>query len=230
MALKKLSKQAEELLRRASDSRDAKSYADWLSGTRSTAADLAHAELSRNARRASVDYGTGGEALAAGDLADDGYAAYLRKAAKEAREAEHRRIEGERAGEQASALSEYASYLDSERAKKADRLVNLAEELRSSRYTTETAEDLIERAGAGATAEALLRDHQRYGVPYEETAEGREEVAKVLSHLRLSGMSYKSAYEYCRLLGYGELMAGRLARFATSEQDGLGDELKDLTK
>ncbi len=228
MALKKLKKKTEELLRGATDSRGTKSYAEWLGAGKSDAADSAHTALAAKARRQGVGYGTEAEALAKGDLADDGYAAYLRRAAKDAREAGHRQIERERASTQIEALGKYAEYLDGERKKKADRLVALAEELAENDYTGEAAEALIEKSGAGREATGLLRLQHSYRTPYEQTPEGREKIASVLEDLRKSGMPYQRAYEYCRLLGFGDSLAERLARFAEAERSDLSRELEEL--
>ena len=230
MALKKLKKETEDLLRAATDSRGAKSYAEWLGKSGADAVSAAHAATAKEARRAEIGYGAAGEALQRDGLADDGYAAYLRRAAKEAREESHRRIESERAAGQRSALGEYAAYLDGERRKKADRLVSLAEEISGGEYLSETADALIKESGAGETATALLKSRRHYLTPYERTAEGMAEIADVLDRLRRSGLPYQRAYEYCRLLGYGDALATRIARFAEEERSDVSLELEELFK
>lgn len=227
MALKKLKKEDEELLRKATDSRGSQSYTEWL-GVGGGESDSAHKAHAMSARRTAVGYGRGGEELSRSDLADDGYAAYLRRAAKEARDAGHLKIERGRSDSQLASLGAYAEYLDGERKKKADRLVSLAEELLGNAYDNDTAESLIKKSGAGATASGLLRGHQSRKTPYEETPEGREAISEVLNYLSKSGIPYKRAYEYCRLLGYGDQMAHRLASYADGERSDLSQELEDL--
>ncbi len=228
MATNKLKKETEERLRKAADTRGAKSYAEWLGAGKSNTGDLLQAEAAKSARREAVGYGTSGETLARSGLADDGYASYLRHAAKTAREDTQRRIERERAGEQLSALGSYASYLENARKEKGDRLVSLGERLLSEGYDSDTAESLIGKEGAGDTAAAILRGIQRSGIPLEETPEGRQQTEKVLDRLLKSGMTYRSAYEYCRLLGYSDKMATRLARLADEERSDMSRELIEL--
>ena len=226
-----LKKSYEKELRRLAGTEDAASYGAWLS-TQSTShkksADTARAGAASQAERELVDYGTSGEALSRSGLADDGYADYLRRAAKEAREARIRTIESERADGERAALSGYAEYLNEVRLAEGDRLVKAAEELLQLKSeNTAKIDRIIGDATDNADAAALLR-RIRSGYEYIPTDSTATDVASVISRIRSMGYSRDRAYRYCKLLGYSDERASEVAGFATEDYADLSDRLTAL--
>lgn len=226
-----LDKYYEKELRRVAGTSDAVGYGKWLREQKKTVgkeADRARQEAAAEAVRALVDYGRSGEALARTGLADDGYADYLRRAAKEAREARVRAIEGERASNEREALSGYADYLASVRSAEGDRLVKAAEELLSmARENEPKAERIIRTATTDSRAASLLRQiRDKY--EYIPSSTTRTDVPSVINRIRNMGYSEERAYRYCRLVGYSDKRAREIASFAAAPHADINRELSEL--
>ena len=227
----KLSEYYEKELKRIASTDGADGYGKWLSAEAkgsALASDRARQSAAAEAVRSLVDYGTSGEALARSGLADDGYADYLRKAAKQAREARVRAIESDRASNERKALSGYASYLDEVRSADAERLIGAAEDLLSlTRPNSQKEEQIIGAATNNTRARDLLR-HIRAKYEYIPESTRANDPASVMSHIREMGYSADRAYRYCRLMGYGDKRAREIAQFVTEDYKDLSKELEDL--
>lgn len=221
----------EKELRKLATARNAEGYGRWLSAQKKEGGGGADAErqaAAGEAMRALTDYGVQGEALARTGLADDGYADYLRLAAKEARAARTQAIEDARASSERAALAGYADYLRSKKTEEGDRLVKAAEELLSLQRENVAEEDrIIETATADARAAALLR-RIRNAYEYVPSATTRTDVPTVINRIRNMGYDLDRAYRYCRLVGYSDRRAREIADFATADKADLNAEISDL--
>jgi hypothetical protein len=226
-----LEKSYEKELRRIASAKDAQGFGKWLSTKKESGqeeADRARLAAASEAARALVDYGASGEALARSGLADDGYADYLRRAAKAAREARVRAIEDERTSREREALSGYAKYLEDVRKAEGDRLVEAAEELLALKKNNVAKVDrIIKTATDDSRAAALLR-HIRSSYEYIPSESAATDVPSVISRIRTMGYSADRAYRYCKLVGYSDERAREIASFATEDYKELSDELADL--
>lgn len=223
----KINELTEERLRRRATPRGAAGYAAWLSTQPAQKTDADRAAAEAEEVRSTPGYGKAGEALYGSHLANDGYAAYLQAAAKEARAARTERREAEAVSEGRAALAGYAAYLDGLRKTDGDRLVAAAESL------TTTPADAVERrdrivsgATTDPTARAILRGVHKKESTTVDTVD--TQLQKTLSYIYDCGLAYDEAYEYCRLLGYGDARAKAIARYTADRQDPLLQELKDL--
>lgn len=224
MATKKsLTEIEKRALARYTDTSGAKGFGAWLAENGKTAeADKKRQAAATAARRET--YGNrAAESLAALGIAEDGYAAYLRRAAKEAREARTKEIESGRADEGARALAGYAAYLDGVRKENGERLTAAAETLLSTPHTEEEASALAGTATDRADAKAALLSLYR-----TRGAQGSADTAKVVKAITEASMPYGRAYEYCRLLGYSEEMARRIAGFTAESGNRYTEELWEL--
>ncbi|MBO7762080.1 MAG: hypothetical protein J6T24_04725 [Clostridia bacterium] len=212
-------------LSRYADTAGAKGYGAWLKKS-GTAADEARQAAATAAGRQSYNQKEG-ERLSALGLSEDGYAAYLRRAAKEAREARTASVEADRAKEAEKALAGYAAYLDGVREQNAERLQSTAEALLNTPHTEKEAAALIGTATGGQRAKSTLMTLYRTRGITEAAAEGND-TAKVVKTISEARMPYERAYEYCRLLGYGEEMAHRIAAFTEKSQNRYTEELWEL--
>ena len=226
----KIPKNTEKRLRRAAVPEGADSYAAYLlkeGGYRATADKGAQAAASEGVRL-SPDYGARGAALAEGGLADDGYAAYLRRAAKEQRAATAAAAEAARTEGARATMSGYAAYLEGERDAQESRLLETARALMSVPLDAPIERDrLIDAATSNPETAAILREvHTSLR---EENVEGKEgQITEVLSYLIRNNLSYERAYAYCRLLGYSNDYADRIARYAHEGRSDLMIKLDEL--
>lgn len=227
----KLSEYYERELKRIAGTEGADSYGKWLSAQgKSTAgaADAARQSAATEAARGLVGYGLSGERLSRTGLADDGYADYLRAAAKEAREARVRAIEGERASSEREALAGYADYLEGVRRERGERLIDAAEDLLSlDKYNEESIKRIIGNATTDTRARDLL-SHIRASYDYIPSDASRTDVSSVISRIRTMGYNEDRAYRYCKLMGYSDERAREIALFATEDYKDLSKELSDL--
>lgn len=213
-------------LARYADTAGAKGYGAWLGRTLSDADQRRQASATSALLDASLHTGKGGR-LASLGLAEDGYAAYLRRAAKEARSERDAAAEALRVSAGTEALRGYADYLAKVRKEDEERLNEAAEALVSTPHTEAEAGALIARttrkSGARAALERLYRTR---GTTAADT--DSEKTEKVLERIGEARMPYARAYEYCRLLGYSEEMAKRLASFASEPHDSYTEKLHEL--
>ena len=227
----KLSEYYEKELKRIAGTEGADSYGKWLTAQgKSTAgaADTARQSAATEAARGLVGYGLSGERLSRTGLADDGYADYLRVAAKEARDARVRAIESERASSEREALSGYADYLDGVRRERGERLIDAAEELLSlKKYNEESIKRIVGNATTDTRARDLLT-HIRSTHEYIPSDTTRTDVSSVISRIRSMGYDQNRAYRYCKLMGYSDERAREVALFATEDYADLSKELSDL--
>ncbi len=214
MAKTALSEKRRKSLALFGDTEGAMSYGEWLGGRTVSDGGLERRDAEAEARRSDVGYGVTGERLAERGLADDGYAAYLRRAAREARSARTAAIEAERESRDLAALRGYAEYLEGEREAYGERLVSLAEELVSSPLSREEAEWRIALANVSPEATAALRNAYRYEGSRATDGEPKVSEAKVLDYLKKVCLPYDRAYRYCLDLGYSATDATRLAKEA----------------
>ena len=226
-----LDKYYEKELRRIAGTRDADSYGKWLHKQKESTgqdADRARQAAATEAARSLVDYGVSGEGLARTGLSDDGYADYLRKAAKEAREARVRSIEGERASNERTALSGYADYLEEVRRTEGDRLVDAAEELLALTRENEPASDRIIKTATDDRRAASLLRRIRESYDYIPSATTRTDVISVVNRIRDMGYNADRAYRYCKLVGYSDSRAREIADFATADRAAINQAVSDL--
>lgn len=220
-----ISKAFERELRRLGRIKNAKGYAAWLGAEATASADRARAEESAKASRLAVDFGASGESLARSGLADDGYAAYLRKAAKQQREARALGIETDRADGATKTLAGYRDYLNALRREDGDRLVEAAHAAVS-----------LERGRLPALnrildeAEATTAQRQAIGYAYRHhSSEARDkENASTLQYLLEHHYNYKLAYEYCLLLGMEPGLAHRMATASDAALTDNWDKIYEL--
>ena len=202
----------------------ASGYAEWLRGTAGSGTEnSALLSAAKEADRSAVDYGAAGERLSSSGLADDGYASYLRLAAKEARAERRAELERSRADSGAALLRGYADYLKEEKAAAGDRLYSTAQALAKGTLAKEEAEALIAASGARGAAGDALRAFWR--APTKEPELSPE---KAVSYLVKNQMPSERALEYCLLIGYGEEEARQLVKEAELQRSKNTDRLLDL--
>lgn len=229
MAGTKLSDKVKERLRRQGDSRDAKSYGEWLGAIANEDDSTARLAALREDTRSDVGYGAGGDALAGSGLSDDGYAAYLRHAAKEARRARWERVEAAREGRDTATLRGYADYLASVREASGERLADAAERLTAAPITEQEADEIIVEAGGGREAALdLKRTYRTLGKDKADVAAEKNSTRAVIAYLKEAQLPYQRAYEYCLSLGYSQEEATELAALAESDLDELTKQLHGL--
>lgn len=224
----KLPRELTESLRRSATAKGAKSYAAWLRELTPKGENYgaAHAALAKESTRAAADYGAAGEQLAGGGLSDDGYAEYLRRAAKESRLAGHSAIEARRGDEGAEALRRYADYLDGVRREAGDALVKTAASFAES-YTSEKERDsIINALDPTAAGASLLR--KAHATLSPEEPRQKAGIAGVIDTLQSRQLPKERAIEYCRLLGYSEEEAGRIVEFVETMRSELSKELLEI--
>ena len=223
-----LSKAFEREMRALGSIKNAKGYSAWL-GTRATAAkaaaDSARATNATKGTRLSVDYGTSGEALARGGLADDGYAAYLREAAKQQREARIASLEGQRAAETTQALAGYRDYLLGLRRADEERLIDAAQEVVALER-----DRLPELSRILDAADTNVRQKRALTYLYRNASTGgrSEENASTLRFLFENHYSYDRAYEYCLMIGIDPGLAHRMATASDEALNSNWDKVYDL--
>lgn len=218
---KLLTEDEKRRLRRLATSDGADGYGEWLRGEAKTSTEsTALLSAAKAADRTAVGYGSAGEALSASGLADDGYASYLRLAAKEARTAKRQELERSRARSGAALLRGYADYLKEEKAAAGDRLVDTAKTLAKGNSTEEEAAALIAASGARGASAAALRSLWRPAVKEPELSP-----EKAVSYLVKNQLPSERALEYCLLIGYGEEEARQLVRQAELQRSKNTDRL-----
>ncbi len=210
MAKNTLSEKRRKDLAALGRSDGAKSYGEWL-GNRVKSDGEDRLAAAAQKERETVGYGAAGEKLSASGLADDGYAAYLRRAAQEARAAREAALDAERESRDLAALRGYAEYLEAERAAAGRHLVSLAEELVSSPMSSDEAERRISLAHVSPEAAVALRTAHRYEGSSPETAPSGAKRKEVLEYLKKVTLPYARAYQYCLNQGFSEEEATRLA-------------------
>lgn len=217
-------------LRRLATAKDARGYAAWLRGEKTDGGEnAALLEAAKRADRTAVGYGTSGDALSSSALADDGYAAYLRLAAKEARERERRALEGSRAAGEAALLRGYADYLKKEKAAAGDRLVSAATALSKGPREKAEAETLIASSGAEGEAAAALRALWQAPEEKEESSPSPSlPVEETISYIVKAQMPSERALEYCRLLGFDDETAKSIVKFAEQQRSENTDRLHGI--
>lgn len=222
--VKLLSAADKRRLARLAKADGAKSYADWLRGEGKT--DTVGGTLlsaAKTADRAAVGYGAAGEQLSASGLADDGYASYLRLAAKEAREARRRELEGDRADSGAALLRGYAAYLKGEKDATGERYISAATQLAKGQHEKAAAEALIASTGADRAATEALRALWQPPVKEPELTP-----AEAIDYMVRNQMPSARALEYCLLIGYDEETARKLVRHAELRRSDNTDRLLGL--
>ena len=202
--------------------KNARSYRAWLTGGKSTA-DAKQGTAAAEGRRREVGYGLSGEMLGRSSYADDGYAAYLRKAAKEARTQAAAAIEDERIQENRNTLAGYGKYLSELRAKDEETLAKTAEKLLGLKTGEDvTSEQLI------ATVDPTPQQARALRSIYRSNPATRESREKILEHLIRNYYSYEKAYSYCRAVGLSDEAARSLAELAAAERSSSVDRLEAL--
>ena len=215
MAKNTLSEKKRRELAALGRSDGAKSYGEWL-GAQVESDGMARLSAAAEQEREAVGYGATAERLSAGGLSDDGYAAYLRRAAREARSAREAALDAERESRDLAALRGYAEYLEAERTASGERLVALGEELVSSPMSYDEAARRIALARVSPRAAAALRTAHRYEGSREEAPAATISEAKVLDYLKRVTLPYSRAYQYCLSLGFTEEESARLAKEAAA--------------
>lgn len=208
-------------LRRLATADGAKSYGDWLKEEApKSGGDAALLAAEKAADRTAVGYGRAGETLTAKGLADDGYASYLRLAAKEARETRRQELLKGSAEEGAELLRGYADYLRGERDAEGERLITAAERLAKGEYERDAAEEYIASVGARGEAAELLRSLRREPVKEPELSP-----AEAINYIVRHQLPSVHAMEYCLLIGYDEETASTLVKQAELRRSENTDRL-----
>ena len=235
MAKTTLSEARRKQLERLGKSTGAKSFGEWLAAQEGSEDGAARLAARAKTKREAVGYGAAGERLLAGGLADDGYAAYLRHAAREARSEREMALEAERESRDLAALRGYADYLEGLRAERGKSLVSLAEELVSAGLTGEEAERRISLSEASPEAEAALYAAYRYegsgeipsgsGSGSSSSSKKRKEVLAYLMDVQIP---YARAYRYCLEQGFSESEAALIAKEAQDSYSAAAKKLHAL--
>ena len=206
--MSEISKAFERELRALASIKNAKGYAAWLGTKTASESDRARLENAAKESRLGVDFGASGEALSRTGLSDDGYAAYLREAAKQQRDSRAMTIESERAAEASRSLAGYRDYLLSLRRADEESLLDAAEDvLTLEREQTGALSRILDAADAtAAQRRALTYAHRHYA------NEGHsKENAATLRFLFENHYNYDRAYEYCLMIGIDPALAHRMA-------------------
>lgn len=209
--MSEISKAFERELRALGRIKNAKGYAAWLGTASGVASDRARAEAAAKDTRLAVDFGASGERLARTGLADDGYAAYLREAAKQQRSARILDAETARADETRQALAGYREYLLSLRKEDEEHLIDAARDVLSLERDRLPA---LNRILDGAETTAAQRRLLEYAYRNYSTAERSKEDVSTLRFLIEGQYNYERAYEYCLLIGMSPSLARRMAEAA----------------
>ncbi len=204
--------------------RGAKRYADWLGEQKDVRSDALAAAASAAKRRGS--YGRAGEVAASAGLAGDGYAEYLRLAAKQTE------TRARRAASQAAATTDraqaagYASYLQEKKQERVEDLAALSEEVMKSVSGMETVRELLAEAEMPEPVRGkLLADYRAYLKDKQEAQ--APSIEKNLSVLRMfveKHFSREAAYRFCLAAGMKEADARRMADYL---EYPLKDELQN---
>lgn len=194
-----------------------KSYGEWLAQHKVKGIDAARGTLAASEKRNALGYGVGGEELARTSLSDDGYAAYLRRAAKEKREERYRLAEATHRNAEKNVLAGYADYLRGLRDEDAERLLDAADDILSLGQG-------VSHLAEGIATEAEATDEQRRALMklYREkpaTEQDNKKQAALLEFLIEERYPYDRAYEYCLLMGLDEDTADRMATAAVGSLD-----------
>ena len=214
-------------LRRLATAQDTGGYAAWLLKHPQEDRTSERAAEAQSEQRQAPGYGLAGEALYGGEAKNDGYAAYLQAAAKEARAARAEAREREAVTEGRRALAGYAAYLDSLRAEDADRLIAAGEKILSLPHDDAARrEEAIAAATDDPRTAVALRALHGEGVEPDTQPDTR--LTTVLNHIYSQGFRYQESYEYCRLLGYTDARAKAIAAYATERLDPTHAELRDI--
>lgn len=216
---KTLTERKKRRLTRLATAEGSLGYGEWLKDrTRKTerAVDRQRETAAAEEHRTSPHYGASGASLLGSGLADDGYAAYLRRAAKEARAERTKRLEAERADAGTEALRGYAAYLDGEREAAGERLVSTAEELVGKAHTPKEVEAAIREASSTRDGQAALTEIFRTLGAHATEDDGKEPSFRLptetlIETFKRRGVPYAKVYEFCRLAGYNEEEAEGIA-------------------
>ena len=222
-----LTKANERRLRRLARPQDAGGYAAWLAANPQTDREDERTAEAQEERRREPGYGLAGEALYGSELGNDGYAAYLQAAAKEARAARAKARERETVAEGQRALAGYAAYLDGLRAEDADRLIAAGKTILSLSHDDDAGREAALTAATDdpRAAEALRALH---GQGAEPDNKPDTHLTNVLNHIYTQGFRYQESYEYCRLLGYSDTRAKAIAAYATARLDPIHADIQDI--
>ncbi len=207
-----------------------KSYADFVSENYGNAAleaeEKAVSEAVRSYDTDAVGYGRRGEMMAKAGLRDSGYAAYLTRErekalslAKEGAKRERREIESE-------AKRSYGEYLKKYEKGQESRMQSAVKMLLNDNFTD--GEDAYRYALAlglsGERAEMLRDMSTAYGADGYRDA-GLSDRIEMLRYITGRHMDYEQAYRYALALGAPEETAERIAHYAESAADPIGDFL-----
>lgn len=223
----KITAAKEKQLRSLATPRGALGYGTWLSEQAQTEAKSKRAAEAAGDQRRLPSYGVSGEALYGSAAADDGYAAYLQAAAKEARAARAEARQRESVAEGRAAVAGYAAYLDGLRQRDGDRLVSAANSLLElPANAIGRRDETVTGTTADPKARAILRGIHAAGSGEYDDIDGR--LNQTLIYISNNGFDYDKAYEYCRMLGYDTARASAIANYAMKNKDSIYQEMVDL--
>ena len=202
-----------------------KSYGDWLKESSLGTKIQTSGTSAATERRSAYGYGSSGEKMARSTLANDGYAAYLREAAKRQREERNSATGSESLKSQQAALAGYADYLRGLRRADAARLTDAANEIvgLGSRDTA-LAEEIANRTSPTAEQKTALLDIYKSATTPGQNA-SRSEIVAYMSKEKLT---YREAYDYCRSLGYNASTAKSMASSAVNSLDDTTRKMYEL--
>lgn len=219
-----LSEAIKRELRMIATPKNAKSYRAWLSALPETGADAKRQTAAAEESRQRVGYGRAGEALGRSSYANDGYAAYLREAAKSQRKAKAAAIEDERVKASRKVLEGYGDYLRERKEANATAMETAAKELLALDMGEDTrAEAIIAAADPTSRQAAALRRIYR-----NNPTAGAESNERVYQFLVKNFYTYQRAYDYCRLIGMNDTNARRMAKAADAALDASHKQLDSL--
>ncbi len=201
MTKKTLQYNDEKLLRRKAGDGNAESYAAWL-----------RREKANKKQKPASTTEPDAPLTLDGGLGDDGYAAYLRRAAKEARKERTAAVEEAHYTEGQDALRGYAAYLAEQRKQAGDELITAANDLLGNYHKEGEAEAALASVTEDAARLRLTRLYRDRAEGATEFSDKRRAEMKALIE-RLAGYPRKRAYDYCRLLGYTEKTAKQVADY-----------------
>ena len=176
-----------------------KSYSEWLATTATTGKNKKRSTEAAAERRSAYGYGSSIEGLAQSSLINDGYAAYLRNAAKAQRTARHNAAESEHTRNEKETLAGYADYLRQMRDEDEQELKKAAESVLSLDVESDGLVDSIGESiqATSAQKEALKTLYTNNIRSYDSPSKRTE-----LTNRLIDGhYSYQDAYRYCRSLG-----------------------------
>ncbi len=211
--------------------RGAKSYGEWLREQKKKNDEKARLKIHQEAALRKTGYGSGGEELAEAGLVGDGYAAYLQREAKKAKDEALTSLNDK---SKETALAEavgYADYLSSLRDDQLTELEKTVDDiLNAPAYKKASFSTTLKKLGLSDKQIGAVLDEYQGGVMAPEDPSFVYSVAR---HLEKYGYSYERAYIFCRTAGISEAKSLEIATLMSEDAEKKSaymDELLEETK